>query len=177
MERAAAMGKILAERVQQAIEHGTWIDCGGVDSIRIPVYLPPTQVRVSKNFRLPSFFGNLFFDSNSSLQAIRIGNQVLLGVPADLSSQIGLEIKEYGRKFGLRVLIIGFANDYVGYIIPRESYKRGSYAGRMAFNGPHMGQYFREIAIQLLDALNARALESCHKDVREAAEDPRGFLE
>ena len=177
MKRAAAMGKILAERVQQAIEHDTWIDCGGIDSIRIPVYLPPTQVRVSKNFRLPSFFGNLFFDSTSSLQAIRIGEQVLLGVPADLSSQIGLKIKEYGKRLGLRVLIMGFANDYVGYIIPQESYKKGSYAGRMSFNGPHMDQYFWEIAIQVLDALDARALEPCHKDVRGGAEDPRGFLE
>jgi hypothetical protein len=177
MERAAAMGRILSERVQQAIDQDTWIDCGGVDSFRIPVYLPPTQVRVTNHYRLPSFFSSLFFDSVSSLQALRLGKQVLLGVPADLSSQIGLEIKEYGKGLGLRVLIIGFANDYVGYIIPLESYKKGSYAGRMSFNGPHMDQYFREMAFQILDVLHAKILEPCHGEVLQGTENAGSFLE
>ncbi len=155
------MGKILAERTLNTISDRPWVGCGGVDSLRVPFYLPPSQVRVSKNFRLPSFFGDLFFDSASSLQAFRLGDQILLGVPADLSSEIGIKLKEYAETLGKRLLVLGFANDYVGYIIPQGNYKEGTYAGKMSFNGPHMGQYFQYVASKMIDVLHERAMEPC----------------
>ena len=106
-----AMGEILSERIQAAIFNAEWIECGVIDSLRVPLYLPPSQVRVSTDYRVPSFIGDLFFDRESSLQAFRIGDQVLLGVPADLSSEIGMQIKGHAQGRGMRVLIIGFAND------------------------------------------------------------------
>jgi hypothetical protein len=92
---------------------------------------------------------------------VRVADQVLLGVPADLSSEIGRRIKAYALGQGLRVFIIGFANDYVGYVIPRERYDTDEYEARMSFNGPHMGQYLQEVAFQMIDALRMRATMPC----------------
>jgi hypothetical protein len=155
------MGKILSDRVLRAIADTPWSECGGVESIRITLNLPPSQVRLNSKMRLPSFFGNLFFDRTSTLQAIRINDQVLVGVPADLSSEIGHEVKEYARGLGLRALILGFSNDYVGYIIPEKYYRSRAYEASMSFNGPHMDQYFRETAFHLIDTLHVGAPQPC----------------
>lgn len=153
-DRAEAMGKRLAQRVRESKQ--TFL---GEElllfSAQISVYLPPPQVKVRSNRRLPFFISKPFFNLKTALQIIRIGPLVLLGVPADLSVELGEKIKEYAQGRGFQAIIIGFANDYIGYLLPRHLYDTPSYEASMSFNGPQMGEYFLEIAQRLIDRTTA----------------------
>lgn len=63
----------------------------------------------------------------SIIQAIKINNIVIIGVPGELHSNIALMLKEYGSKLGKRVVVVGYANDYLSYILPPEEYKKQNY--------------------------------------------------
>lgn len=61
------------------------------------------------------------------LQCLKLDNIVIIGVPGELHSTISLDIKKYGEQQGKKVLIIGYANDYVGYILPPNKHKNENY--------------------------------------------------
>ncbi|RLG41184.1 MAG: hypothetical protein DRO05_04645 [Thermoproteota archaeon] len=65
------------------------------------------------------------------LQSIRIGNSIFLGVPGELSSKIAINIKREAP-VNTNVIIVGFANGYLGYILPREEYEKESYEALMS---------------------------------------------
>lgn len=152
-ERMQKMGGILAERVRGASALSKPQDRIRIGAIIAPIYLPPTQVRVGTGRRLASPLGNLFFDRETTIQAILLGDYVLLGVPGDLGSEIGLEIKSKAEAQGLKAIIVGFANDYIGYIIPSKYYFTGAYEARMSFNGPYMDRYLKEVSFKLIESL------------------------
>jgi hypothetical protein len=63
----------------------------------------------------------------SIIQAIKINNIVIIGVPGELHSKIALILKKFGSEIGKRVIVVGYANDYLGYIVPPEEYKKQHY--------------------------------------------------
>jgi hypothetical protein len=50
-------------------------------------------------------------------------------------------------------MIVGFTNDYVGYVIPSEYYETPHYEARMSFNGPHMDRYLTAVVERALNRL------------------------
>jgi len=158
-EKAEKMGRILANKVLEASQSVVYQDQIRIGAALATIHLPPTQIKLGVNRRLASPFGNLFFDRESMVQAILIGDYFLLGVPCDLSAEIGLEIKQQARSHQLHVLIIGFANDYMGYIIPKRYYDTNAYESRMSFNGPYMDTYLKEISFELMKKLIAPGQE------------------
>jgi len=61
------------------------------------------------------------------LQSLRLDDIVILGVPCELHSSIALDLKQYGSKLRRKILVVGYANDYAGYILPPEEYKKENY--------------------------------------------------
>ncbi len=151
-EKAEKMGRILANKILEALPSVVYQDHVRVGSVLATVQLPSTQVKLGKH-RLVSPLGNLFFDRQTVIQAIRVGDSLLLGVPCDLSSEIGLEIKQQARSHKLNAIIVGFANDYIGYVIPEKYYYTDAYEARMSFNGPYMDRYLKEVAFELMKKL------------------------
>jgi hypothetical protein len=152
-EKAEKMGRILADKVLEASQAVIYQDHARIGAVLTVVHLPPTQIKLGVDRRLASPFGNLFFDRESMVQAILIEDYFLLGVPCDLSAEIGLEIKQQARSYQLNALIIGFANDYMGYIIPNRYYETNAYESRMSFNGPYMDLYLKEVSFELMKKL------------------------
>ena len=153
-DRAEGMGKRLAERVRES-KRSPLPEEPLLSSAELSLHLPPPQVKVRSNRRLPFFIAKPFFDSKTAVQMIRIGPLLLLGVPADLSVELGEKIKEYAQGRGFQAIIIGFSNDYIGYLLPRRLYDTPSYEASMSFNGPQMGDYFLEISERLIDRITA----------------------
>jgi len=61
----------------------------------------------------------------TEVQALRIGDIYILGLPGEVLVEIGLEIK---RQAGIENLfVVSLANDAVGYVCPRRAYKEGGY--------------------------------------------------
>ncbi|MHA1732761.1 MAG: neutral/alkaline non-lysosomal ceramidase N-terminal domain-containing protein [Promethearchaeota archaeon] len=65
----------------------------------------------------------------TNLQVLNIGGLVVAGVPGELFAELGLKIKE--KSPGKSTMVVGFANDYVGYIPTRGAYRAGGYEAIM----------------------------------------------
>ena len=78
------------------------------------------------------------------------------GVPCDLTADLGQQLKSAARERGLEPMVIGFADDYIGYCVPASLYEAKQYESSMAFNGPHAGELIVEQLKQMLDELGAR---------------------
>jgi hypothetical protein len=86
------------------------------------------------------------------MQAIAIGKTALISIPGELFVEAGLEIKE---KSGEKdVFIIGYANDYVGYIPTLEAYKKGEYEVFSTVLSPDASRIVHNTAIELIKKLH-----------------------
>ncbi len=141
VERTERMGRELAQRVRIAFPETQFRREGSVGSISLWIDLPPPQIKVGKGSRLPLWLGRGLLDGKTRLQVIRIDRTLLLAVPGDLGSEIGMDLKTYTREKGLDGMIIGLANDYIGYVLPEATYRSAAYEASMAFNGPYMAEY------------------------------------
>jgi hypothetical protein len=151
--RAEAMGRALAERVRAMVPALVPADHGVMGTLTIAVPLPPSQIRLSTGWRLPSFMGNRLLDSTTTVQVLRIHDTMWVAVPCDLGAEIGLAIKRHAAERGLQATVVGLANDYIGYVIPERLYDTPAYEARLSFNGPHMDRYLFDIITELMDRL------------------------
>ena len=92
----------------------------------------------------------------AEVQAIRIGNLCLIGVPAETFQAIGGAIRRAGpRRF---TAVVGYANGCIGYLPTREAYPNGGYEvqtahryyGHPAVVAPEAGERVVAAAIELL---------------------------
>ena len=154
-ERTERMGRELARRILAAEDHLSFESSAEVSGRAVAIDLPPPQIKVNPDHRLPVWMGRTLLNGTTRLQAVRIGRTVLLGVPCDLGSEIGLALKQSARTKGLDAMIVGFANAYIGYVIPGKYYASPAYAAFMSFNGPYMEDYTVFVLEKLLDGLRA----------------------
>jgi hypothetical protein len=152
-DRVNRMGMTLAERVLAGRRSVLFDESGVLEAVRPSLPLPPPQLRIGAGRRLPTFIGEIFFDRESVIHLVRVGPLVLVGVPADLSSALGKEIKAEAGRHALHALIVGFANDYIGYILPPRDYFSNAYEAHMSFNGPFMGEYLVHSVKELMAKL------------------------
>lgn len=61
----------------------------------------------------------------AELETLHLGKLTLVGAPGELFVELGLQIKAAGRD--APVMVVGFANDNVGYIPARRAYPQGGY--------------------------------------------------
>ncbi|MBI3606507.1 MAG: neutral/alkaline non-lysosomal ceramidase N-terminal domain-containing protein [Nitrospirae bacterium] len=155
-----AMGRELASRVRASIDSlapAAWTARAPLGAWRLDLPLPDAQVKTSPHRRLPTPVANLFFDRRTWVEIVVIGDRVLIGVPCDLSAQIGAAWKAEAARIGRRAVILGFANDYVGYVIPSEYYETAHYEAKMSFNGPAMDRYLTAIVSRAMARLGPLA--------------------
>jgi len=93
------------------------------------VKLPGVDLRASCFYYVLTPAVRLLFHSlfheETVFQAVRMNGWVLAGVPAEISTELGRQIKE---KTAARVLMLaGLANDTLGYALTPEDYKQGGY--------------------------------------------------
>ena len=91
------------------------------------------------------------------LSATRIGDVAIVGVPAELFTQLGLDIKR--RSPFKHTIIAELANDYVGYVGNADAYRLGGYQlwmGHHSWTERGTGELFVDAAVDLLNQLHAR---------------------
>lgn len=121
------------------------------------VPMPAPTVRISKNYALRPWVFRTFFGRNDAhIKVTKIGNTVLLGMPADFSGEIMTELSEYAQNRGLNLIITSFNGDYVGYILPDKVYDIDFHETTiMSWNGYQAGGYFTEVAKQIIDKVSS----------------------
>ncbi|MEO8270618.1 MAG: hypothetical protein ABI557_12925, partial [Aureliella sp.] len=88
------------------------------------------------------------------LQTMRIGDVVLVGVPAEFFTALGLEIKR--RSPYRNTFICGLSNDYIGYTPSLQGFENGGYQAWMglhSFSEKGTGEMIVEECLKMLDEL------------------------
>ncbi|MBI3610226.1 MAG: neutral/alkaline non-lysosomal ceramidase N-terminal domain-containing protein [Nitrospirae bacterium] len=153
-ERTARMGRELAQRVLTAGAHLSFQNRATISSRSLWIELPPPQIKVNEARRLPGWIGRALLDDKTRVQVVQIDRTLLLAVPCDLGSEIGLVLKRRAAASGFEAVVIGFANDYIGYVIPGKYYSSPAYEAFMSFNGPHMEDYLTDILEKMIEGFN-----------------------
>lgn len=69
----------------------------------------------------------------AELQALRLGDVAIVAVPGELFSSAGAAVR---RRLRERALVAGYANDYLGYLIPEADAAEGGYEALIAMVDP-----------------------------------------
>ena len=88
----------------------------------------------------------------AEIQAIRIGDVALVGIPGEPFAELGLALKQSDH----RVLCVGYANDYLGYIAPPAAFEQGGYEvslGTWSIVGPAAFDRMVETGKSLIEKL------------------------
>jgi hypothetical protein len=152
-EPARHLGRRLAE---SAGELAAAADASAPGRVRIRqdvLALPAPRVRVGSRLTLPSRLSRRLADDDATLFLALIGDVLFAGVPCDVSAQLGRQLKAAARVRGWHPVLVGFANDYVGYCLPAAQYDTDTYEARMMFNGPDAGERIVRRLIEMMDEL------------------------
>ena len=115
--------------------------------------LPSVKIRW-KNVTIPVMIGKRLFPKQTVLHVIRMGNLMFPAVPAELASEVGQAIEDQIRSREIYPFLIGYANDYIGYVIPRRYYlNQKFYEARASFYGPKIDWFLQREVEALLDQL------------------------
>ncbi|MHA1371040.1 MAG: hypothetical protein ACTSRA_15165, partial [Promethearchaeota archaeon] len=90
------------------------------------------------------------FQVSTYIQVIRLGNIAFVGIPGELFAEIGMQIKK-SSPFQ-ETFVIGYANDYIGYIPTPANYQAGGYEVAMMSLSEDEGTIILDA---VLDALNS----------------------
>lgn len=89
----------------------------------------------------------------AEVQAIRIGDAVFVGIPGEPFMELGLALKQSNP----RVLCVGYANDWLGYIAPPAAFEQGGYEvslGTWSIVGPEAFDRMVEAGRSLVQELS-----------------------
>lgn len=168
--RSEAFGQALAQLILDDAKDLKFRTDFDVVSIGLPLELPSMQCRVFKStkWRLSPLAGPLVgLNDNGWMQAVRVGDVVFVGVPADFSGEISAKWKAWGADKGYDLWATSFSADYVGYVSPDEYYgevvdKHGnpSYeTGLMSWCGPHQEAYFTALMRRMIEVMGPAPIE------------------
>ncbi len=126
-----------------------------MEFIALPLALGNSQLKISEDWRVRNWLFRAFFGNLSpEITALRLGDIVLLGLPADFSGMLYPELEANG----LHLMVTSFNGSYIGYIIPDKYYHLPHREAReLNWFGPHTGSYITEIINQILDLLRTDA--------------------
>jgi len=155
-EAAERLGHALASHVIALLENAGGLERpDALQALQETVPLPTARVRLGR-LTLPRWLGRRLVDDDATLSAVAVGQAVFLGVPCDLSAALGETLKRAARAHRLQPMILGFAEDYIGYCLPEALYRTRTYEASMAFNGPTTGELIVNRMTQMIDKLSTR---------------------
>ena len=72
---------------------------------------------------------------------LNIGDLLIVGVPGEMTAELGKEIKDSAREITEIefVTIGGLANEWISYILSEEEYEKGGYETSVSFYGSTLG--------------------------------------
>jgi neutral ceramidase len=83
---------------------------------------------------------NALAPETSYLGVLRVGDLVAVGIPGELTSSLGIEVKTALADAGAaNPIIVGLANEWISYMLPPEEFHRGGYEPGVSFYGERLG--------------------------------------
>lgn len=93
----------------------------------------------------------LDYSTRTSTQVIQIGPMVAVAIPGEMFVEYQLEIKRrIQQDVEKPAIVIGYANDYVGYIITPRAHETGGYEKAISRVSPTAGRQLTEAAMEIV---------------------------
>jgi len=146
-EESVEYGERLGVEVIATAENIKTENVNEIVSVGTALKLPPVKLRWGW-LSLPGWLGNRFFSRETYINAARIGNVLFLSVPGEMSTALGLNIKNKMEADGFVPVIAGYTNDYIAYILTRDEYKLDEYEASVSFYGPRLGEFITELLLK-----------------------------
>jgi len=163
IERAQLFGEALGQTVVEAVNaipDTAWKASADVNSVGVPLDLPPFQMRpVSNSWRLSPIVVQLLGIQHAGwMQAVRVGNLQFVGVPCDFSGEISADWKRWAEQKNLDLWTSSFCAGYIGYVSPDKYYNepdaaKGYETGFMSWIGPHQEAFFTSLMQHMTEKL------------------------
>ncbi len=137
-ERVGRFGQALAEGATGLINQMSLKSKGdlAVWGWRLP--LPPPQIYVGP-IPLHPEIGRLMRPSAVYLNFLAFDHTLLVPLPAELTTELGHELKNRLAAQKVQPILLGYANGYLGYAVTPQQYQDRSYEARMTWYGPTFG--------------------------------------
>lgn len=163
--RVEAMGAALANRALETAAGLVFSDRVDVAAIATPYTPPPAQARlISPDWRLsPHAFKLLGVPTEGRLQAARIGEMFIVGLPYDVSGELSRAWQDALKPSAAQLWVTSFSGAYLGYLSPdgyyREigpqfCYNQNYEIGQMGWFGPNQGAYISDLVEHVVKTLS-----------------------
>lgn len=99
---------------------------------RVPLLLPDPQPKLTGSLRLRAWlFRYAFGEYPVHLNALRIGNVLMISTPCDYSGEFNRHLDQYASQYGLTTMITSFNGGYIGYVTPDKYFDEDHYETRL----------------------------------------------
>jgi neutral ceramidase len=122
-------------------------------TLKFPLREPTPRISANINLGLrPWVFRSLFGNYEPNIKVLRIGQILMVGVPADFSGELIPELDIYAKKKGFDLIVTSFNGGYIGYVTHDKYYNRDLYETViMNWYGPYNGAYSQEVIKNIID--------------------------
>ncbi|MEI6139644.1 MAG: neutral/alkaline non-lysosomal ceramidase N-terminal domain-containing protein [Mariniphaga sp.] len=88
--------------------------------------------------------------SEVGIGCVKVGDLLLVGVPGEMTANLGLNVKNSLKSKKMHYVTIGgLANEWISYILTREQYIKGEgYESSVSFYGPDLGKIMSDEVIK-----------------------------
>ncbi len=155
-ERARSIGEALADSTLIHHQSVAMKDSVILTPLSLRIELPPYRMRLTPKISLSSFISRKLmpYPRNVYIQAVRIDNLIWITVPAELSGELALQIRNSLSAHGYDGMITSFNGSYIGYIIPGKYFYMDEYEPKtMGWFGPYLGDYTMDLIRYLYTTL------------------------
>ena len=153
-DKPEMIGEALADSMFIHLQEVHMSSTPAIAFVSLKPYLPEYHIRLTTKTNLSSFISRKLMPEpiNSRLQALRIGNMVLITAPCDFSGEYARQIKNAMTVRGFDTVVSSFNGSYVGYIIPGKYFYLDEYESKtMGWFGPTMGDYTMDLISRISD--------------------------
>ena len=89
----------------------------------------------------------------AEIQVFRIGSVALVGLPGEPIVEVGQAVRQALKPLSLEAIVVGLANDYIGYIVNEKEYAHGGYeVDSRSYYGPGLGDFMARHAAEIAGA-------------------------
>ncbi len=96
------------------------------------------------------------FPAQSEMVGVAVGDSAWVTIPGELQTRLGQTVKAEGRRLFRHVFVVGLSNDYRGYFLTPEEYRRPGYIACASLYGESGGRVVTERAVETLRKLRER---------------------
>ncbi|MDR0869040.1 MAG: hypothetical protein LBP75_11320 [Planctomycetota bacterium] len=147
-------GEKLGELLLAAPE--TPVEANDLASLCLPAASPTIRLPLGAEWRWLPFIVPCFFPEETHLSALRLGDAVLLGFPADVAGELAPPLERGAARKNRRLMLTSFNGDWRGYFLTADSYlQRKSYERSMGLSGAEAGEYFGALGELAMEKLAA----------------------